>query len=281
MSQKNPNLIFFGTSEEAVYALEALYSRGIVPSLIITPTDRPAGRHQELKSPLAKIWAEGHAVPVFQPEKINSEAVAEIKEKNAEIFIVVGYGKILPKELIDLPKYKTLNIHTSLLPLYRGPTPIESPILNGDRETGVTIMVVDEKADHGPIVLQEKYALDGTETTPSLTKTLFTRGGELLADILPDWMEGKIKTIEQNHTLATYSNKLTKEDGLVNLGAELPSTLYNKFRAYISWPRIFFFQNNKRIIITDSEFIDNNFVIKKVLPEGRKEITWKEFQKIQ
>src|SRR3989338_8344834 len=220
------NFVFFGTSEEAVYVLDVLFARGIAPSLIVTPPDRPVGRHQELTPPKAKIWAEEHFISTFQPEKINAEAIETINETGVDVFVVVGYGKILPQALIDLPKHKTLNVHPSLLPLYRGPTPIEASILSGEKETGVSIIVVDSEVDHGPIVLQEKHSLTDEETTPELTKKLFTRGGEILAEILPKWIEGKIIPREQDHTKATYTKKLKKEDGLVDLATESPSELY-------------------------------------------------------
>jgi methionyl-tRNA formyltransferase len=272
------NFVFFGTSEEAVYVLEAFSLKGITPCLIVTVPDRPVGRHQKLTEPLAKKWAKKHDLPVFQPEKIDSIAIEEIAKKKGELFVVVGYGRILPQALIDIPKHKTLNIHTSLLPLYRGPTPIEGPILAGDRETGITIIVIDKEVDHGPIIVQEKYSLTGNETTPELTGILFTRGGELLADILPDWIDGKVKLIEQDHKQATYTKKLKKEDGLIDLNDNAVKN-YNKFRAYVSWPRTFFFKNNKRIIITDATLENNQFVIKKVLPEGKREVNYEEFLK--
>jgi len=275
------NFVFFGTSEEAVYALQALHKKEIAPSLIVTAPDKPAGRHYKLTAPLAKKWALEHSIPVFQPEKTNAEAIEIIKEIRADVFVVVGYGKILPQALIDLPKHKTLNVHPSLLPLYRGPTPIEGPILAGDIETGVSIIVVDQEVDHGPIVLQEKHMLTGKETTPELTKKLFTRGGELLAEILPEWINGKINPKEQDQSKATFTKKLKKEDGLVDLENEAPQVLYNKFRAYCAWPRIFFFRNNKRVIITDATLENGEFKIKKVLPEGKREISFEEFTRSQ
>ncbi len=275
---KKLNFVFFGTSEEATYALDALYEKGYIPSLIVTAPDRPAGRNHELKAPLAKLWAQEHTVPFLQPEKITAEVIEEIAKQHAEIFIVVGYGRILPQALIDIPKYNTLNIHTSLLPLHRGPTPIEGPILAGDRETGITIMVIDKDVDHGPIIKQEVYPLIGTETTPELTKILFTRGGELLAELLPDWIMGKITPREQDHSKATFTKKLKKEDGLVDIEKNSDKELWAKFRAYTPWPRIFFFQNGKRIIITDAALENGKFIIKKVIPEGKKEMSWEIFQ---
>ena len=272
------NFVFLGTSEEAIYALEALNSKGFTPGLIVTAPDRPAGRHHKLTAPLAKKWAESHGIPVFQPEKIDAQAIKTIEKEKADIFVVVGYGRILPKKLIDLPKHKTVNIHTSLLPLYRGPTPVERPILASDRETGISVMVIDAEVDHGPIIAQERYLLTGHETGPELTRTLFTRGGEILVEILPDWIAGRIKTKEQDHEKATYTKKLKKEDGLIDLEGDAQKN-YNKFRAYAVWPRTFFFKNGKRIIITDAALEGGEFKIKKVLPEGKKEMKYEDFLK--
>ena len=271
--QNKLNFIFFGTSEEAVYALEAMHKKGLIPSLIVTAQDAPVGRHQVLTAPLAKQWAEKNFISTFQPKKIDDEAINIIKEKSADIFIVVGYGKILPQKLIDLPKHKTLNIHTSLLPLYRGPTPVQGPILNGDKETGISIIVVDSDVDHGPIVSQEKYIISGNETEPELTKILFTRGGEILAEILPEWIKGNITPTEQDHSKATFTQKLKKEDGLIDLNDDALEN-YRKFRAYADWPRTFFFKDGKRMIITEAKLEDKKFVIKKIIPEGGKEINY-------
>lgn len=273
MHKTKLNFVFFGTSEEAVYALESLNKKGYIPKLIVTTPDRPVGRKQLLTPPLAKKWALDHSIPVFQPEKIDQNSIKKIKEERADIFIVVGYGKILPKDLIDISAHKALNIHTSLLPLYRGPTPVQGPILSGDDQTGVTIIVVDPEMDHGPIVAQEKYVLKGHEMEPELTKTLFTRGGELLAEILPDWIDGKIIPKEQNHTEATFTKKLKKEDGEIDLSDD-PVKNYNKFRAYAAWPRTFFFKDGKRIIITKARLEDGKFIIERIIPEGGKEIKY-------
>ncbi len=271
--QNKLKFVFFGTSVEAVYVLEALHEKGFVPSLVVTPPDAPVGRHQELTPPLAKKWAVDHFISSFQPEKINDEAIATLSEEDADVFVVVGYGKILPQKLIDLPKFKTINIHPSLLPLYRGPTPVQAAILNADKETGITIMTIDAEVDHGPIIIQEKYPLRGHETEPELTKILFTRGGYLLTEILPDWLAGKITPTEQEHARATYTKKIKKEDGLVELAGD-PVKNYNKFRAYFHWPRTFFFKDNKRIIITEATLEDGKFIIKKVIPEGGKEVNY-------
>ncbi|MBI4137909.1 MAG: methionyl-tRNA formyltransferase, partial [Candidatus Sungbacteria bacterium] len=149
-------ILFFGTAEFAVPPLEALKKAGYEIAGVVTKPDEPAGRKLELTSPPVKVWAEKHRISVWQAEKlgVGSWELGELPE--ADIFIVAAYGKIIPREIFDAPKYKTLNIHPSLLPRWRGPSPIQYAILKGDAETGVTIIKLDELMDHGPIVAQTK-----------------------------------------------------------------------------------------------------------------------------
>ena len=191
-----------------------------------------------------------------------------------DFFIVVSYEKTSPNEILDLPKLGTINIHPSLLPKYRGPSPIVSPVLNGDSQTGVTIIQIDEEMDHGPILAQEEISLKGDENIGDLEKSLALLGGELLIKIIPEFVAGKIKPIEQDHSKATFCKKIKKEDGLIDLNDEGVKN-YNKFRAYATWPRTFLFRDGKRVIITDAVLEDGKFVIKKVIPEGGKEVDYK------
>jgi len=131
----------------------------------------------------------------------------------ADLLVVAAYGQILPSEMINKPKYGTLNIHPSLLPKYRGASPIQAAILNGDTETGVTIMKIDEKMDHGPILLQEKYPIKPTDTFDSLSKKLFQIGADMLIRVIPDYISGKLKSKEQNHEQASFCKMIKKEDG--------------------------------------------------------------------
>ncbi len=271
------NAVFFGTSEEAVYALDALSLKEILPSLIVTAPDRPVGRHFTITPPPAKVWAQKNNIPVLQPEKLDNEFLSELRATNPQLLIVVGYGKILPQALIDMAKNQIINVHPSLLPLYRGPTPIEGPILAGDSETGVTIMIIDSEVDHGPIVRQEKYSLSGKEIAPELTKILFTRGGEMIAEILPDWIAEKILPEAQDHTRAIYTKKLKKEDGEIREEDD-DEMRWRKYRAYQPWPGVFFFdKNGKRVKITAASFSEGKFIIEKVVPEGRNEIIYEKF----
>lgn len=274
MLNKKLNFAFFGGEPLAVPTLQKLYENGFVPALIISNPDKPQGRNLEIVSPPTALWAKEHNIPLLQPEKLSKKEI----QNSLDFFVVVSYGKIIPKEILDLPKLGTINIHPSLLPLYRGPSPIVAPILNGDTETGVTIIKIDEKMDHGPMLAQEKINLSGKEFIQDLEKSLAELGGKLLVEIIPEFITGKVKLKEQDHGRATYVKKITKEDGEIKLTDDAREN-YNKFRAYATWPRTFFFKDGKRIIITKARLENNKFVIEKVLPEGKKEILYEEFKK--
>ncbi|MCX6757593.1 MAG: methionyl-tRNA formyltransferase [Candidatus Nomurabacteria bacterium] len=273
-NNKDLKFVFFGTPSVASETLEILKQSGFLPSLIITAPDKPAGRKMIMTPPLVKTWAIENNIPFIQPEKITKE---ELKGQ-FDLFIVVAYGKILSQEILDMPKYGSINIHYSLLPKYRGASPVESAILNGDKETGIAIQKMVYKMDAGPIIAMEKVAIDPDEHTKELRKKLIKIGGELLVKTLntnPTPYQG---LQIQDETQATNCKKIKKEDGLLN-EADSEEQKYNKFRAYSLWPRTFFFKNGKRIIVTDAKLEDSKFVIKKVLPEGKKEITYIDFLK--
>ncbi|MBP9715228.1 MAG: methionyl-tRNA formyltransferase [Candidatus Pacebacteria bacterium] len=282
------NYIFFGTPDVASETLEILKQAGYLPSLIVTSPDKPQGRKMLLTSPPVKTWAIQNNIPYIQPEDktellsiflsrgshSEGEGRREEKWEEAELFIVVAYGKIMPEKLIKSPRLGSINIHYSLLPKYRGASPVESAILNGDIETGITIQQMEYKMDTGPILAQEKVAILPTEKAGELRKRLIKIGGELLVKILPDFVEGKITPIPQDESEAINCKKMTKEDGLINLEDDAIKN-YNKFRAYATWPRTYFFKDNKRVIITDAELLDGKFIIKKIIPEGGKEQEYK------
>ncbi|MDR3519843.1 MAG: methionyl-tRNA formyltransferase [Candidatus Pacebacteria bacterium] len=292
------NFVFFGTPDVARETLQILKESGYLPSLIVTAPDKPQGRKMLVAPPPVKVWATENKIPYIQPEKLIQEEIniafrsssqadetrkAIFQQENMrgdksdiDFFLVVAYGKILSQDILDIPKLGSLNIHYSLLPKYRGASPVESAILNGDTVTGVSIQKMKFKMDAGPVIAQEKIEILPTEKASELRTRLIKIGGELLVKTLPKFIDGDIKEVEQNENEATFCKKIQKEDGLIDLN-EAGVKNYNKFRAYATWPRTFFFKDGKRIIITDAVLENNLFVIKKVLPEGRKEITWEEF----
>lgn len=279
MPQENKeklNFAFWGTPDVASETLEILKENGYLPSLIITSPDKPQGRKMIITPPPVKIWAEKNNISYIQPETLKNFEVNLIT--SIDLSIVVAYGKIIPEEILKIPKLGSINIHYSLLPKYRGASPVESAILNDEKETGVTIQQMEYKMDSGPIIALEKVDIMPEEKAEDLRKRLIKIGGELLVKKLPEITAGNIKLTPQNESEATYCKKIKKEDGLIDLNDDAIKN-YNKFRAYAHWPRTYFFVNDKRIIITDAVLENGNFVIKKVLPEGKKEIKYEDFLK--
>ncbi len=280
-SSKNPKIIFFGTPQFAVCVLDELKKGGIVPSLIVTTPDKPKGRKLVITPPPTKIWAEENNVPVLQPTKLDDDFKTKLKSIDNGFAIVAAYGKILPQSVLDIPKHGFLNVHPSLLPKFRGASPIESAILSDENRTGTTIMVVDAEMDHGAILAQEE--LESPILSYSfveLEKKLALLGGKLLLGVIPKWISGETKGVEQNHDEATFTKKITKEDGLIDLNDDSTKN-YKKFKAFSEWPRTYFFTEkngqNIRVIIKDAEIKDGKFIIKRVIPEGKKEMDYDMF----
>ena len=241
---KKIKTILIGTSEFAERVFRKIYpeliSEGFKIIAVITAPDKPVGRKQELTPPPVKKWALEHNLFIIQPEKIkNPEWIKKINELKPELIILTAYGQIIPKEILDIPKYGALNIHPSLLPKYRGPSPIQTAILNSDKETGVTIILMDEKMDHGPIISNSKSQIPNSKITyEELSNKLADLGGELLIETLPDWINGKIKLQSQNHSKATYTKIIKKEDGKINWN-QSAEQIERQVRAFHKWPGSF------------------------------------------
>jgi methionyl-tRNA formyltransferase len=277
MQTNNLQFVFFGTGDVSKETLDILKENGYIPSFIVTSPDRPQGRKMILTPPLVKVWAEENNILYIQPEKLDTEITEKLKSLNSDLFIVVAYGKIMSEEIIKVPRLGSINIHYSILPRWRGASPVESALLNGDKVTGITIQQMEYRMDTGPVIALEKLEIGKDEKAQELRKRLIKAGGSLLVKMLPTILDGKLQPTVQEEEEATYCKKIKKEDGLVDIVKEDPEVLYNKFRAYAHWPRIFYFKEGKRIIISDASLEDGKFVIKKVIPEGKKEITWQEF----
>lgn len=277
MSSK-PSITFFGTPESALPILQALHEGEYSISLVVTAPDRPVGRKQVVTSPPAKTWAEKHNIPVFQPERLDARALGYIKEHGGDLSIVVAYGKILPEALIESPQYGTLNVHYSLLPAYRGASPVEATLLHGDTSTGVTIQKMARELDAGPIIAQEETTVSLEEKKPELLARLNDIAAELLLVVLPRWIRGEITPIPQDDTQATYCYTVKKEEGEVQL-TDSDEVLWNTYRAFYGWPGIFFFTDNgKRVKITQAHLEDGSFVIDSVIPEGKGETPYEVFK---
>lgn len=274
--------IFFGTPLLASQTLNILVENGYIPSIIITAPDRPAGRGLHLTPSPVSIWAQKNNIPCLKPEKITTEFIEDLNSSDYDLSIVVAYGKILPEVLIKNPKLGTINVHYSLLPKYRGASPLEATLLNGDETTGVSIQQMAFKLDSGPILASEKINIDINETKEELKIKLTKLGGNLLCKIIPKIIENKIVPENQNELQATYCTKINKENGEINPSGD-PALNWNKYRAFYGWPGVYFFttKHNKkiRIKITKAKYENGVFIIEKVIPEGKKEINYNDFLK--
>jgi len=226
--------VFFGTRELGAIVLTILLKNGYSPTLVVTGPDRPAGRKQDLLPSPVKIAALKNNLALTQP-KAPAELLSRQELKEAEFFVLAAYGNILPKELVELPLKGVLNVHPSLLPKYRGPSPERYALLNGDEKTGVTIMLMDEEIDHGPTLAQEEFTIPEDIRHEELHLKLGEIGGELLIKTIPQWLEGKIIPKEQDHTKATFTKKITKEDGKIDWSKEA-EYIARQIRAFHPWP---------------------------------------------
>lgn len=268
--------VFFGTPEISVDVLEELKSFGVTPSLIVTQPDKQKGRGLEITPPPVKTWAIKNQIPYLQPEKIK-DIQEDLEKIQADWYLVVAYGKILPQWLLSIPGRRVLNIHPSLLPLYRGPSPIESALLNGDTITGVSLMILDEEMDHGPLLGQTDFEITDTTTKKDLYTELSKAGALLIRDYVPEYLKGSLTAIAQHHDHATYCEKFSKEDGEID-DNDTSIKNWNKWRAFYGWPGLYFFKakdgKKTRYKISDATLQDGKFKILKVIPEGKKEIEY-------
>lgn len=283
--------VFFGTPDIAVTVLDALKDASLLPALVVTNKDAPQGRKMVLTPPPVKVWAEKESIPVLQPDSLRYDSLTNIlAEVGAEVFVVVAYGKIIPASILKIPPHGVVNMHPSLLPKFRGASPIRSAILHDTKETGVSIMLLDTQMDHGPILAQECVEIDVADWPMrgrQLDHLLALRGGTLLARTLPPYIQGELKPKDQDHDAATYCEKIEKSDGelLIDLyslprGEEAYQALL-KIRAYDGWPGTFFFHEKGgkkvRIKIVDAELQNDTLVITRIIPEGKKEMGFDEY----
>ena len=245
------NIVFFGTPKLSSVVLQKLIDSGYKPSLVITSPDKPVGRKKELTPSPVKILATKYHINILQPNKL-STITGLLRQINPDLLVVAAYGKIIPKEILDIPKYNALNIHPSLLPKYRGPSPIQSAILNGDKKTGATIMLMDEKMDHGPLITNYQSSTIHSDTYETLGNKLFKIGADLLIEILPKYLEGKTKLKKQNHKKATYTKIIKREDGLIDWNKSA-DYIEHQLRAFTPWPGIYTIWEDKRLKILELE----------------------------
>ncbi len=288
-----------GTPDFAVPSLKKLVESGYDVKLVVTQPDQPAGRGKKVTPPPVKVVAEELGIPVYQPEKVkeNDELKKRLLEVEPDLIVVAAYGKILPEWLLNLPKYGTINVHASLLPKYRGASPIQWALLNGEEETGVTIMKVIPKLDAGDIISQKRVKIEKEDNAKTLHDKLAEVGAELLVKTLPLYVSGKLKPVPQNEEEATYCPQIKKEMGKIDW-RESAEKIFNKIRAFTPWPSAYTTFKGKRVKILKGEPVEGSgepgevieagknlivaagkgaLKIERLRPEGRKEISGEEF----
>ena len=272
------NYIFFGTPRFAEIVLEKLIQAGTPPTLVVCNPDRPTGRKKNMTPPLTKVLAEKNHIPVLQPEKLDEEFVRQLSVSGAEVAIVVAYGKIIPEEVLHIPARGIIGVHPSLLPKYRGASPIQSAMLNGEKETGVTLYIVDEKVDNGPILVKRELNVELQMLNyENAEKKLAELGAELLIETLAKYIKGEIKPQPQDESLATLTKKFVSLDGFVDLQKDDPKLIARKIRALNPDPGVYTMQNGqpngeagKRLKLLEVKEEDGGVIITKTQMEGKR-----------
>jgi len=249
-------VLFMGTPEIAAKVLEAILKSNHQVIGVVTQEDKPKGRGKEMAMPPVKELALEHGIEVFQPHILKTEeSVNRLKEFDADIYVVVAYGKLLSKEILDIPRFGCVNVHASLLPKYRGSAPIQWSIIDGERVTGVTVMQMDEGMDTGDMLFKAAVEIDDKDTADSLYDKLSEAGAALIVDALDAIEKGDIHPVKQDDTQATYAKMLNKSLGHVNY-AKSADEIERLVRGLNSWPGTYSYINGKSLKIWEAKVLD-------------------------
>lgn len=258
-------IVFMGTPDFAVGALEALIKAGHEITAVVTQPDKPKGRSRELQFPPVKECATTHGIPVFQPVKIKTpEAICELKKYPADIYIVAAFGQILSQEILNIPKFGSLNIHASLLPKYRGASPIQSVIIDGEKITGVTIMQMDAGIDTGDMLYKKEVEISDEDTFETLHDKLMEAGGKAIVEALSLLEKGELKPEKQDESLASHVKMIDKRMGKLNFN-RTAAELDRQVRGMNPWPSAYTGLNGKQLKVWKTKPVLNN-VDKKAEP---------------
>lgn len=251
-------IVYMGTPDFAVEPLEAIIKAGYEVAAVVTQPDKQKGRGKEVKMTPVKECALRHGIPVFQPVKIKEpEAVAELEKYQADLFVVAAFGQLLSEEILNMPEYGCINIHASLLPAYRGAAPIQWAVLNGEKESGVTIMQMDKGLDTGDMLLKRSVELSPTETGDSLHDKLMHLGAELIVEALSKLEKGELVPEKQKDELSSYAKKLTKAMGQIDWSKDAVS-LERWIRGLNSWPSAYTFFGGRTLKIWEAQVAEEN-----------------------
>lgn len=273
----NKKFIFFSSSKEAIPIFQEL-AKHFQPVLIISQPDKPQGRHLVLKPSPMSEYGQNNKIPVLKPKKLGDDFLKLLPR--ADFGFLFAYGKIIPQNLLNFFPHGIINLHPSLLPKYRGPSPVRQALLDCQKETGYSLMLLDKKMDHGPILYQEKVKISSADTWLSLSRKIIKKGRSRLMEVINGYLDNKIKARVQNDKLATYTAKISKRNGLLdlNLSAEKADCF---IRAMSPWPGAFIWLEingrKKRLKIHKAYIEKNKLNLEIVQLEGKKLVTWKQF----
>ncbi len=256
------NLIFMGTPEFCLPTLESLINSEHQMKLVVTNPDKPKGRGKKMSPPPVKEFCLKRQIKVFQPDDLRDEMVYNrLKDLKPDLMITMAYGKIIPGELLKLPSICCINVHASLLPKYRGAAPIHWAVINGEKETGITIMLMDEGMDTGDILAQKIVSIEEDDTTGDVHDKLAREAPDLLIETISKLKQGKIAPLKQDDTKACLAPKLEDEHIKIDWNKEDAISVYNKIRGLNPWPGAYTFWKGKRIKLWSSEIYDRTRVI--------------------
>ena len=246
-------IAFFGTPQFAVPTLEALIASRHQVAIVVTQPDRRRGRGQKVTDAPVKAAARAHDIPVYQPERLRDpDVMARLRADAPDVGVVAAYGKLIPGDLLRLPRMGMLNVHASLLPKYRGAAPVHRAIINGDTETGVTIMQVVEALDAGDMLAKSVRPIGPDETSDEVERALSEAGARLLVDVLDQLEAGAIRAEPQDESRSTYAPRLTKEEGLLDWTLTARQ-IHNRVRGLYPWPHAYSFLDGERVILLRTE----------------------------
>lgn len=241
-------IVFMGTSELSEVILQSLIEKNYNIIGVFTKPDAKVGREQELYQPPVKQLAQENKIPVFQPQKFNEEAIEQLKDLKPDLIIVAAYGKIIPQSVLNIPGFGCINVHVSLLPEFRGPSPVQNAILAGKSETGTTIMLMNKGIDTGDILAQKIVPIDPNENSATLMEKMSQISADLLLETIPLWIDRKIKPRPQDNSSATFCQLIERDDGHIYWSNDAVE-IYNRYRALTPWPGIFSYWKNGNELI--------------------------------
>jgi methionyl-tRNA formyltransferase len=265
---KSLKIIFFGSRDFVIPVIEKVKENFDLVG-IVTVADQPAGRHQNLTPTPVKQYFLNSGIPIFDPEKLDSAATQQLKQTNADLFVVAAYGNMIPDQILNLPKFGALNLHPSLLPRHRGPSPLQNTLLNGEKETGMSFMLLDQKMDHGPILYQIPFSISDDETFESLGQKIFLQAAEKVVEVVDKYTNKQLMPLAQNDSQATFTKLIKKEDGFFDIeNPPEPEKLDRMIRAFYPWPNAWTRWNDKIVKFLPRQMVQM---------EGKKAVSLKDF----